>query len=259
MFDAHTHLPDGATDVEAEAIIAESLAVGVDMLFSGTDTQDCGRYVELAARHPGHVYVSAGIHPECCGGLEPQAAADYVRSQLLASQDVVSVGEIGLDLHASDVPLEHQQAVFGALLDVAAETGRPVTIHCREAFQYCYPMVKERLPEGHPVHVHSFSDTPREMEAWLALNTVFSYNGMVTFKKADNIRETLMMVPLERLLTETDAPYLTPVPFRGKPNASKYIPLIAAKIAELRGMTTEAFGELAADNARRFFGIPKTA
>ena len=186
---------------------------------------------------------------------QPQAAADYVRSQLLASQDVVSVGEIGLDLHASDVPLEHQQAVFGALLDVAAETGRPVTIHCREAFQYCYPMVKERLPEGHPVHVHSFSDTPREMEAWLALNTVFSYNGMVTFKKAENIRETLMMVPLERLLTETDAPYLTPVPFRGKPNASKYIPLIAAKIAELRGMTTEAFGELAAANARRFFGI----
>ena len=255
FFDAHTHLPDEAGDAEAEAIVCENLAAGVDMLLAGTDTEDAPRYVALARRHPGRLFVTCGVHPECCGRIEAAEGADFVEKMITSCPEIVSVGEIGLDLHSSDVPLEKQQAVLAAMLEVAARHGKPVTIHCRDAFRHCFPMVRDLLPAGHPVHVHSFTDSPAEMEQWLTLNSVFSYNGMVTFKKAENIRETLAMVPMERLLTETDAPYLTPVPFRGKPNASKYIPLIAAKIAELRGGTAEEIGALTAGNARRFFGI----
>jgi len=256
FLDSHTHLPDEADDAEAEALIGESLAAGVEMIFAGTDKHDVPRYVEMARRYAGRIHVTCGFHPENCGGVEPAEAAEFVESMVSSSPEIVSVGEIGLDLHASDVPLEKQQAVLAAMLGVAAKLRKPVTIHCREAFQYCFPMVRDLLPAGHPVHVHSFTDSPAEMEQWLTLNSVFSYNGMVTFKMAENIRETLMMVPMERLLTETDAPYLTPVPFRGKPNASKYIPLIAAKIGELRGgMSAEEIGAITAANARRFFGI----
>ena len=142
------------------------------------------------------------------------------------------------------------------MLRLADETNTPVVIHSRDAFERCYRIVGECLAKDHPIQVHSFADTPRELDLWLERNAVFSYNGMVTFKKADNIRTTLRLVPLDRLLLETDAPYLTPTPFRGQPNSSKYIPLIAQRIADERSLTLEEVAKITTENARRFFRLP---
>ena len=160
-----------------------------------------------------------------------------------------------MDTHYTHTTLEQQEECLRGMLSLAVELSLPVVLHCREAFRQCFPIVSEMLPESHPLQVHSFADGPREMEQWLTRNAFFSYNGMVTFKKAENIRETLRMTPLDRLLLETDSPYLTPVPYRGTPNASRNIPLIARRVAEERGLSLEEVAEITTRNARRLFRL----
>lgn len=254
-FDTHTHLPDDCTDEQAEALIREASEAQVtSLLLAGTSLRDCPQNLALSATHIG-VFTSVGIHP-----LEVQ---DYVATvaipqmrEWLSAPHVVAIGEIGLDNHYEDSPsADLQEQAFRDQLQLAAETNTPVVIHSREAFSRCYELVRECLPAEHPLQIHSFADGPAELEQWLKLNTIFSYNGMVTFKKAENIRETLRLVPLDRLVLETDAPYLAPVPFRGQPNASKHIPVIAQRIAEERGLPLEELARLTTANARRFFRL----
>ena len=174
----------------------------------------------------------------------------------LKEPGVVAIGEVGLDAHYEEPFADEQESCFRAMLRLADETNTPVVIHSRDAFERCYRIVGECLAKDHPIQVHSFADTPRELDLWLERNAVFSYNGMVTFKKAENIRTTLRLVPLDRLLLETDAPYLTPTPFRGQPNSSKYIPLIAQRIADERSLTLDEVAKITTENARRFFRLP---
>ena len=131
----------------------------------------------------------------------------------------------------------------------------PAIIHCREANEDGIAIVKDNLPPGHPFEVHSFSGTADEAAAWLELGAVMSVNGMVTFKKADNIREILSIIPDERLLLETDSPYLAPVPLRGSENTPANIPIIGRYVAELRGMEPEQLAALTTGNAHRFLNI----
>ena len=251
--DTHTHLPDECLDEEAEQIFREAAEAGVTrLILAGTGAEDCPRYLRLAETHPG-LYATVGFHPE---NSADGTQENFARLREWARHPrAVAVGEVGLDAHWEGSSAAEQEALFEASLRLAAECGKPLMLHCREAFERCHALIVRLLPAGHPVHVHCFADGPRELDAWLKLNTVFSYNGMVTFKKADNIRETLRLVPDERLLLETDAPYLAPTPYCGKPNSSKYIPLIAARIAEERGTTAEAIGELTTANAVRFYGL----
>ena len=254
-FDTHTHLPDDCTDDEAEVLIREAAEAQVTgLLLAGTSLRDCPQNLALAATHAG-VYTSIGIHPLEVQDYDAAVAIPQLRAWL-AAPHVVAIGEIGLDKHYADsAPAAIQEQALRDQLHLAAETGTPVVIHSREAFDRCHALVRECLPADHPLQIHSFADGPAELEQWLKLNTIFSYNGMVTFKKAENIRETLRLVPLDRLVLETDAPYLAPVPFRGQPNASKHIPLIAQRIAEERGLPLEELARLTTANARRFFRI----
>ena len=255
FFDTHTHLPDGATSEEAETILAEAAAAGVkNLLLAGTSVDDAVVYLPIVATHPG-IYTSVGVHPEACRGFNETADIPKLRGWL-KEPGVVAIGEVGLDAHYEEPFADEQESCFRAMLRLADETNTPVVIHSRDAFERCYRIVGECLAQDHPIQIHSFADTPRELDLWLERNAVFSYNGMVTFKKADNIRTTLRLVPLDRLLLETDAPYLTPTPFRGKPNSSKYIPLIAQRIADERGLTLEEVAEITTENARRFFRLP---
>lgn len=255
FFDTHTHLPDGATSEEAETILAEAAAAGVkNLLLAGTSVDDAAVYLPIVATHTG-IYTSVGVHPEACRGFNETADMPKLRGWL-KEPGVVAIGEVGLDAHYEEPFADEQESCFRAMLRLADETNTPVVIHSRDAFERCYRIVGECLAKDHPIQVHSFADTPRELDLWLERNAVFSYNGMVTFKKADNIRTTLRLVPLDRLLLETDAPYLTPTPFRGQPNSSKYIPLIAQRIADERGLTLEEVAKITTENARRFFRLP---
>lgn len=255
FFDTHTHLPDGATSEEAETILAEAAAAGVkNLLLAGTSVDDAAVYLPIVATHTG-IYTSVGVHPEACRGFNETADMPKLRGWL-KEPGVVAIGEVGLDAHYEEPFADEQERCFRAMLRLADETNTPVVIHSRDAFERCYRIVGECLAKDHPIQVHSFADTPRELDLWLERNAVFSYNGMVTFKKADNIRTTLRLVPLDRLLLETDAPYLTPTPFRGQPNSSKYIPLIAQRIADERSLTLEEVAKNTTENARRFFRLP---
>lgn len=255
FFDTHTHLPDGATSEEAETILAEAAAAGVkNLLLAGTSIGDAAVYLPIVATHTG-IYTSVGVHPEACRGFNEATDMPKLRGWL-KEPGVVAIGEVGLDAHYEEPFADEQESCFRAMLRLADETNTPVVIHSRDAFERCYRIVGECLAKEHPIQVHSFADTPRELDLWLERNAVFSYNGMVTFKKAENIRTTLRLVPLDRLLLETDAPYLTPTPFRGQPNSSKYIPLIAQRIADERNLTLEEVAKITTENARRFFRLP---
>ena len=255
FFDTHTHLPDECTDEQAETLIHEAAEAQVrELLLAGTSLRDCTQNLAIAASHPG-IYTSVGIHPLEVQDYDEKSAIARLQ-QWLNEPKVVAIGEIGLDNHYPDSPAaDLQEKAFRDQLRLAAETHTPVVIHCREAFERCHRLIRENLPDGHPLQIHSFADGPTELDKWLKLNTIFSYNGMVTFKKAENIRETLRLVPLERLVLETDAPYLAPVPFRGQPNASRNIPVIAARIAEERNLPLEELAHITTANARRFFRV----
>lgn len=255
FFDTHTHLPDGATSEEAETILAEAAAAGVkNLLLAGTSVDDAAVYLPIVATHTG-IYTSVGVHPEACRSFNEATDMPKLRGWL-KEPGVVAIGEVGLDAHYEEPFADEQESCFRAMLRLADETNTPVVIHSRDAFERCYRIVGECLAKDHPIQVHSFADTPRELDLWLERNAVFSYNGMVTFKKAENIRTTLRLVPLDRLLLETDAPYLTPTPFRGQPNSSKYIPLIAQRIADERSLTLDEVAKITTENARRFFRLP---
>ena len=254
FFDSHTHLPDGCTAEQAEEIFLEASAAAVkEVLLAGTSLDDIPRYLPLAANHPG-VHTAVGIHPEACTGFDEASVMPRLK-EWTGAPCVVAIGEIGLDAHYTETTPEEQERCLRAMLRLADETGLPAVIHCREAFERCHQIIEECLAKDHPLQIHSFADGPRELELWLKRNTFFSYNGMTTFKKAENIRETLRMVPLERLLLETDAPYLTPVPFRGQPNASKFLPLIAERVAQERGISLEEIAGLTTENAHRLFRL----
>ena len=215
FFDTHTHLPDGATSEEAETILAEAAAAGVkNLLLAGTSVDDAAVYLPIVATHTG-IYTSVGVHPEACRSFNEATDMPKLRGWL-KEPGVVAIGEVGLDAHYEEPFADEQESCFRAMLRLADETNTPVVIHSRDAFERCYRIVGECLAKDHPIQVHSFADTPRELDLWLERNAVFSYNGMVTFKKAENIRTTLRLVPQDRLLLETDAPYLTPTPFRGR-------------------------------------------
>lgn len=255
FFDTHTHLPDGATSEEAETILAEAAAAGVkNLLLAGTSVDDAAVYLPIVATHTG-IYTSVGVHPEACRSFNEATDMPKLR-EWLKEPGVVAIGEVGLDAHYEEPFADEQESCFRAMLRLADETNTPVVIHSRDAFERCYRIVGECLAKDHPIQVHSFADTPRELDLWLERNAVFSYNGMVTFKKAENIRTTLRLVPQDRLLLETDAPYLTPTPFRGQPNSSRYIPLIAQRIADERSLTLDEVAKITTENARRFFRLP---
>ncbi|NLF93921.1 MAG: TatD family hydrolase [Oligosphaeraceae bacterium] len=250
LFDTHLHL---SPEDDAAAVLSAARAVGVgEFLLAGTALSDGLAVSALAGSEPG-VYAAVGVHPHAAASF---AAGDLPQFRTLLSRPgVVAVGEIGLDYHYDFSPREVQRQVLALFLELAAELHRPVVIHCREAFADCHALVQRHLPGGAPFVVHSFTGTPEECRLWQELGAYISVNGMVTFTKADNIRAFLPLVQPERLLLETDSPYLAPVPYRGRTNCPAYLPAVAQRVAQELGLELSALAELTTANARRFFAL----
>jgi TatD DNase family protein len=252
-FDSHLHFDP---DDDVPGLLAAARAAGVTrVLAAGTTLVDSRRLQALAAAHPG-VVAAAGVHPHEAAAFAGDTAPFR---DLLAAPGVVAVGEVGLDYHYDHSPRDVQRRVFAAFLELALEARRPLIVHCREAVADALPPLREAAAAGLRFCMHSFTGTPAEAEALLALGACIGFNGIITFPKADNVRATLAVVPPERLLAETDAPWLAPVPWRSRRNQPAYLVAVLTRLAQEKGLSLAATAALTAANAERFFALPPAA
>lgn len=248
LIDTHCHLADPAFAADREAVVAAMRAAGVTraLVIESVPAQRDAT-LRWAASHPG-LAVATGCHPHDAARWDPALREALVAAW--ADPLVRAAGEMGLDYHYDFAPRSTQQAVFREQLALAVEAGLPVVIHAREADADVAAILREQ-PRA-TVILHSFSSGTVLREAGLAAGWYFSFSGMVTFRNWRDA-ETLRAVPADRLLVETDAPYLAPVPFRGKRNEPAHVVAVAAKVAEWRGTTLDEIASSTTANALRLF------
>ena len=252
IFDTHAHYDDPAFDADREDVLSALPSGGVGLVIDPGCTLEISRAaVVLAAAHP-WVYAAVGIHPEECAGTTEE---DYAALRQLARQDrVVAIGEIGLDYYwEGNPPRDLQQQVFRRQLELAAELDLPVIIHDREAHSDSLSIVLE-YPHVRGVF-HCFSGSPEMAAELLKRGWYLGFDGPVTYKNARRAPEVAAITPLDRMLVETDSPYLPPVPFRGKRNDSRYLPHVLAKLAEWKGVSPEELERITWENGLRLFGL----
>ena len=252
IFDTHAHYDDAQFDADREALLSAMPENGVGLILDpGCDLESSRAAIALAEQYP-HIYAAVGYHPENCA---PYTDADLdILRRLAQHPKVVAIGEIGLDYYwEQNPPKEFQQAVFRAQLALARDLDLPVIVHDRDAHADCLAIVKE-FPEVRGVF-HCYSGSVEMARELWKLGWYLGLDGPVTYKNARRTVEVAAEVPLERLLLETDSPYMAPVPKRGTRNDSRNIRCIAEKIAEIRNMTADAIIRVSAENGRRLFGI----
>ena len=252
LFDTHAHYDDERFDGDREALLAGMPEKNVGLIVNpGCDISSSRTAVALAESFD-FVYAAVGIHPENCGDFEP-GMIDRLR-QMTKNPRVVAIGEIGLDYYwAENPPRELQQEVLRRQLRLAEELGLPVIIHDRDAHGDTLEIVRE-FPRVRGVF-HCFAGSAEMARELIKMGWMLSFNGAITFKNAKKAPEVIAAVPLEKLMIETDAPYLTPVPHRGERNDSSYVRLVAEKIAQIKGLTPEEVEKATWENGRRFFGV----
>jgi TatD DNase family protein len=271
--DSHCHIDGPEYDVDREEVIARAHEAGVTMMLNvGTGDPQSGafeRAVDLAERHE-EIYCAIGVHPHDAKLFGPAAERRLID---LAKQNarVIAWGEIGLDYHYDHSPRDVQRQVFRRQLQIAHSLGLPVVIHSREADDDTISILREeRIDTGvSPVShgqdaratsratgvLHCFGGSRKMAQQALDLGFYISFAGNLTFKKADDLRDIARTLPLDRLLVETDCPYLTPVPFRGKRNEPARVVETAKCLAELKGVAAEEAGRVTSENFARLFGV----
>lgn len=258
LIDTHCHLDFSAYDGLRDEIVAEAAASGVTRILNpGTDLERSRAAIALAETYPG-VYAAVGVHPNSTADFSPAHLAAL--HDLAAHPKVVALGEIGLDYYWDDSPKDVQWAAFEAQLDLAAALELPAIIHNRDASDDVLAVLAAwtaALPAAlreRPGVLHSFSAPQSAAERGLALGFYLGFTGPVTFKNADNLRHIAARVPADRLLVETDGPFLTPHPYRGRrPNHPAYVRFIAERLAALRAIPYEDFAAQTTANAERLF------
>src|SRR5688500_11687316 len=256
FFDTHAHLADEHLAADIAGVIERAKAAGVTrMLAVGTTAANSRQCLELARRHEG-IWSSAGIHPNHAGEAQPHDWDEIVR---LAGEDkVVALGETGLDLYWKDVPLPLQQEYFDRHIRLSQQTGLPLVIHLRETATEILAMLRAARQRG-PLRgvMHSFTGNAEEAAAFLSLGLFISFAGMVTFKKSDDLRAVAKTIPADRILVETDSPYLSPEPFRGKrPNDPARVVHTAECLAQVRGVSLAELAQQTTANAQTLFQRP---
>jgi len=244
LVDSHCHLDGERFDGDREEVIARAREAGVEVLVAvgtGDGPPDLKAGIRLAEAYP-FIYATVGVHPHDASKAEEEHWAEL--ASLMAHEKVVAVGEIGLDYHYNFSAPDVQRKVFARQLAMAREARKPVVIHTREAWDDTAAMLEaEWAATGLGGIMHCFSGGPREAEESLGMGFHLSFSGIVTYPKAFEVHEAAKMTPLDRLLVETDAPYLAPVPYRGKRNEPAHVVETARQLAVLRG---ESFEVLAA-------------
>jgi TatD DNase family protein len=247
LFDSHCHL-QGLED--PVAVWARAQGSGVEgAVCAGTDPLDSRRALELARELPG-VLAAAGLHPHEAGRWGRDGLREV--GELLAGGGFVAVGECGLDYHYDYSPRPDQRDAFSAQVELANHYRLPLVVHSREAWEHTWEILqREGVPEG--VVFHCFTGGPEEAKVCLEMGAVLSFSGIVSFPKADALREAARICPLDRMLVETDSPYLTPVPLRGRPNEPAYVAHVVEALARAREEPPSRAAEVTTANAKRIF------
>ena len=251
IFDSHAHYDDTAFDTDRDALLASFPQEGViGVINAASDMDSAQRSVAFAQKYP-FMWAAVGIHPEAADRMTDRDIPAL--RELAQAPRVVAIGEIGLDYHYPDgAPREQQIACFDQQLTLARELDLPVIVHDRDAHEDTLALLKKHRPRG---VVHCFSGSVEMMREITALGMYVGLGGAVTFKNAKKLPDVVKEMPLDRFLLETDAPYLAPVPFRGKTNNSSLIYYSAEKIGEIRGISTEDVLKYALDNTLRLYNL----
>lgn len=256
--DSHAHIDGAEYDVDRDEVVERARDAGLLAILNvGTGDPHSGsleRAVEVAEKYEG-VYAAVGVHPHDAK-LFDENAAEQIESLIKRSPRVIALGEIGLDYHYDHSPRQVQREVFIKQLRMAREMDLPVIIHSRSADDETVKVLSEEMKgNARGGIMHCFGGTPLMALQVLELGFLVSFAGNVTFKKAENLREAARVVPLDRLLIETDCPYLTPVPFRGRRNEPAHVVEVARCLADLYGVEIEEIGRRTTENFMRFFGL----
>ena len=253
FIDTHTHIYDEAFSGEEDAVIGRALGAGVTtMIQPDVDSRERDAMFALVDRHPKELRAMLGLYP----GSVDKAWRDEIDAMLrYRDRDVVAIGEIGLDYHYGAELAAEQKEAFRVQLELAAGMGLPVNIHLREATDDFFSILDSCAGLGLRGSLHAFSGSYETFTRVQKYGEWYvGIGGVVTFKKA-SLAEAVKRIPLDHIILETDSPYLTPVPHRGERNESMYIPLIAGKIAELKGICEDEVAEVTTSNAKRLFNL----
>lgn len=253
LFDTHMHLNATQFEEDREEVIKRAFDAGVtQMVVVGFDRETIPLAIEIAEQYE-TIYAAVGWHPVDAIDMTDEDLAWI--EELSAHPKVVAIGEMGLDYHWDKSPKDVQKEIFRKQIRLAKKVNMPIIIHNREATEDVIAILQEENAEEIGGIMHCYNDSVDYVQACLDMNFYISLGGPVTFKNATDPKEVAVEVPLDRLLVETDAPFLAPHPNRGKRNEPSYVTLVAEKIAELRGISVEEVGEITTENARRFFQI----
>lgn len=248
IFDSHSHLDDERFDECRNELLSEMSQNGVcGIVTCGCDALSSKNALSIAEKHD-FVYAAVGIHP---GNLKSKTTIEQIR-ELCSHKKCVAIGEIGLDYYWQDDNIDEQKSVFEQQILLAKEFDLPIIVHDREAHADTLEILKKYRPKG---VVHCFSGSPEMAAEILKLGMYIGIGGVVTFKNCKKLPQVTGLVPDDRLLIETDAPYLAPEPYRGKTCHSGFIPLTAQKIGDIRGVSAESVLKLTAQNARTLFNL----
>jgi len=250
-FDTHAHYCDKRFDEDRDDLLASMPGAGVSLILnSGSSLRSSKLSLELADKYP-FVYASVGVHPHDAKSMTDETIEEL--EKLLSHPKAVAVGEIGLDYHYDFSPRDVQKKRFREQMELARRLGKPVIIHEREALQDTLDTVREYSDLTGVFHC--FSGSWETAKIILDLGWYISFTGVVTFKNAKRALEVIEKMPADRIMLETDCPYMAPEPKRGRRNSSLYLKYIAAKVAEIRSITIEEVAAVTTENGKRFFGI----
>ena len=253
LFDTHAHYDADAFDADRMEVLSSMPGQGVELILNpGCDLKSSQTAVELAERFP-FVYAAVGVHPEECADWTAEHDIPVLEA-LAQNPKVLAIGEIGLDYHwPENPPRELQQQVFHAPLDLAEKLNLPVIVHDRDAHHDCLEIVRAH-PNVTGVY-HCYSGGVEDAKTLMKLGWMISFTGSITFKNARRALEVIDLLPLDRMMIETDSPYMSPEPFRGRRNDSGRVHLVAEAIARRKGLDPEEVARITLENGKRFFRI----
>ncbi len=263
LIDSHAHLDNAQFDADREHVVRRALEAGVRVISIATDLRSSHKGLEIARKY--ELHCTAGLHPHEADQFVGDETLEQLR-RLLTEPEVIAIGEIGLDYFKEYAPRESQQRAFRAQLALAQELRKPVVVHLREATEDLLAILRECAPHPRPLSlqgrgerlrgvVHSFTGDWGLAQELLALGFYLSVNGIVTFEKSQALRAAVARIPLERLLLETDCPYLAPVPMRGKRNEPSFVHYVAQTVAQIKKLSLDEIAQATTQNARALFGF----
>ena len=258
MIDTHCHLTSSGLFEQVDDVVARAHAAGVDRMISVATSPDDARQAVALAQRFDSVHATVGIHPHEAASWQDAGEIRAAYEQLVFMPQVVAVGEMGLDWYYKDPPRDVQRRCFEAQLQIIADLRltKNIVIHNRQATDDTLAMIQSCGIPGERFVFHCFTGSAAELEQILALGAWVSFTGIVTFKNSNDLAAASDLVPMDRLMVETDAPYLTPEPYRKvRPNEPRYVPEVARFLAARRGEDNDAFVQRMDDNALRFYGV----